>query len=56
MQQNIKITIKHKEFEWVKDCHSFEHGINIAQDLQEKLGLIGRTYISSSCGKQTWIR
>ena len=56
MQHNIKITIQHKNYEWVKEAHSFEYGITIAQNLQEKLGLIGRTYIASSCGKQTWIR
>jgi hypothetical protein len=56
MQHNIKITIQHKNYEWVKEAHSFEHGITIAQNLQERLGLIGRTYITSSCGKQTWIR
>jgi hypothetical protein len=52
----VKITIKHKNFEWVKEALSFEHGVKLAEDLQEKLGLIGRTYVSSSCGKETWIR
>lgn len=52
----IKITIKNGSFEWIKDATSFENGINIAQDLHNRLGLIGRTYISSSCGAQTWIR
>jgi len=56
MQHSIKITIQHKKYEWVKEATSFEHGITIAQNLQEKFGLIGRTYIASSCGKQTWIR
>ena len=56
MLHSIKITIQHKNFEWVKCAHSFEHGIIIAQNLQEKFGLIGRTYIFSSCGKKTWIR
>lgn len=56
MQQTIKITIQHKNFEWVKEAHSFEHGITIAENLHEKIGLIGRTYILSSCGRQSWIR
>lgn len=56
MQHSINITIQHGKFEWVKTAHSFEHGITIAQNLQEKFGLIGKTYIISSCGKQTWIR
>lgn len=56
MYKPIKITIKHKNFEWVKDAHSFEHGITIATNIQEQFGLIGRTYITSSCGKETWIR
>lgn len=56
MQKNIKITVKHKNFEWVLDAHSFEHGLALAENLQKKFGLIGRTYIISSCGKQSWIR
>jgi hypothetical protein len=55
MKQNIKITIRHKSYEWVKNAHSFEHGITIAENLHKKFGLIGKTYIMSSCGKQTWI-
>jgi hypothetical protein len=54
--KTIKITIQHKDYEWVLDAHSFEHGITLAENLQEKFGLIGRTYIISSFGKQTWIR
>ena len=56
MKYMLKITIQHKNYEWVKDAHSFEEGVLIAENLQHKLGLIGRTYIISSCGKQTWIR
>jgi len=56
MQMNIKITIQHKNHEWVLEAHSFEHGITLAENLHNRLGLIGRTYILSSCGKQTWIR
>jgi hypothetical protein len=56
MQMNIKIRIIHKNYEWVKIAHSFEEGIILAENLQKNLGLIGRTYILSSCGKQTWIR
>ena len=56
MQQNIKITIIHKVYEWVVEAQSFEHGVTIAQNMQEKMGLIGRTYVLSQCGKQTWIR
>ena len=52
----LKITIQHKNFEWVKNAHSFEEGLIIAENIQLKFGLIGRTYIISSCGKQTWIR
>lgn len=52
----VKITINHKNYQWTEQCLSFEHGIAIAQNLHEKMGLIGRTYILSSCGKQTWIR
>jgi hypothetical protein len=52
----LKITIQHKNIEWVKEAHSFEHAIVIAQNLQNSFGLIGRTYITSSCGKQSWIR
>lgn len=52
----VKITINHKNYQWIEQCLSFEHGITIAQNLHEKMGLIGRTYILSSCGKQTWIR
>jgi hypothetical protein len=52
----VRINIKHKNFVWVKEALSFEHGVKLAEDLQEKLGLIGRTYVSSSCGKETWIR
>lgn len=52
----LKITINHKNYQWIEECLSFEHGITIAQNLHEKMGLIGRTYILSSCGKQTWIR
>jgi hypothetical protein len=29
MQHNTKITIQHKNFEWVKFAHSFEHGIRL---------------------------
>lgn len=54
--KTIKVTIQHKDYEWIVNAHSFEHGITLAENLQEKLGLIGRTYIISSCGKQTWIR
>ena len=39
MQHNIKITIQHKNYEWGKGSSPFEHGITIAQNLQEKLGL-----------------
>ena len=56
MNYTFKITIRHKSFEWVKEAHSFEHGVVIAENLQAKFGLIGRTYIFSSCGRQTWIR
>ncbi len=56
MKFMLKITIQHKNYEWVKDAHSFEEGVLIAENLQHKLGLIGRTYVISSCGKQTWIR
>jgi len=56
MKTTIKIIIQHKNFEWVKEAHSFEHGIIIAENLQKKFGLIGKTYITSSCGKQIWIR
>lgn len=56
MNTTIKITIQHKDYIWIKDAMSFEHGVTIAENLQKTLGLIGRTYISSSCGKQTWIR
>jgi len=52
----LKVTIQHKQFSWQYDVPSFEYGIILANNLQEKFGLIGRTYILSSCGKQTWIR
>jgi hypothetical protein len=56
MKFMLKIIIQHKKFEWVKDAYSFEQAILIAENIQRKFGLIGRTYITSSCGKQTWIR
>jgi hypothetical protein len=56
MKEQIIITIQHKNFEWVKPVYSFQQGIILAQNLHEKFGLIGRTYIISSCGKQAWIR
>ncbi len=52
----IQITITHKQYKWIENAMSFEHGITLATNLHERLGLIGRTYITSSCGKQTWIR
>jgi hypothetical protein len=52
----MKIVIQHKNHEWVKLAYTFEHGIKIAESLQNRLGLIGRTYIISECGKTAWIR
>ena len=52
----LKVTIQHKQFIWQYDCPSFEYGIILANNLQIKFGLIGGTYVLSSCGKQTWIR
>jgi hypothetical protein len=55
MQRSIKIIVKNKLYEWVINAHSFEHGILLAENLHNRLGLIGRTYIYSECGKSTWI-
>lgn len=52
----MRITISHKNYEWVIEAHSFEHGVTIAENMQNRMGLIGRCYINSECGKQTWIR
>jgi len=46
----------HHTYEWVVEAHSFEHGVTIATNMQERMGLIGRTYILSECGKQGWIK
>jgi hypothetical protein len=54
--KKVQILIEHQNYTWQIEALSFEHGINLAKSLHERLGLIGRTYISSSCGKQTWIR
>jgi hypothetical protein len=51
----MKLLIKHKNYEWVIDAHSFELGVIHAHQLQERIGLIGRTYIESESGKSTWI-
>ena len=51
----MKVTIKNGSFEWIKDCMSFEHGVTIAKELHERLGLIGRTYVYGSDGQTTWI-
>jgi hypothetical protein len=44
----MKVTINHKNWQWIKDCTSFDDGIRI------RLGLIGRTYVSVN-GQTTWI-
>jgi hypothetical protein len=50
----MKVTINHKNWQWIKDCTSFDDGIRIAKELHERLGLIGRTYVSVN-GQTTWI-
>ena len=52
MKHSIKITIQYQNYEWIKEVQSFEHGLVLARNLYEKFGLIGRAYITSSCGKQ----
>jgi len=54
--EQLTITIDHYNYQWILKAYSFEHGVTLAENLHNKLGLIGRTYITSSCGKQTWIR
>ena len=51
-----KVTVKHKNYEWEIEAHSFFYGVKLAENMHEKMGLIGRTYITGSCGSQTWIR
>lgn len=50
----MKVTINHKNYEWVINAHSFQDGVLKAIELHNRFGLIGRTYISAD-GKQTWI-
>jgi len=37
--------IQHKQFTWKKEASSYEEAILIAESLQLRLGLIGRTYV-----------
>ena len=52
----VKVTMSWQKAEWDYEAHSFEAGLVKCNATYEKLGLIGRAYIISSCGKMTWIR
>jgi hypothetical protein len=49
-----QVLIENGKFAWVKWCMNFDHGIKVAKELHERLGLIGRTYVSVN-GQTTWI-
>lgn len=51
----MKVIIKHKNYEWVIEAHSFQLGILQASQMQDRMGLIGRTYIESEDGNKTYI-
>ncbi len=38
----------------VLTCMNFEHGVTVAEQTASRLGLIGRVYVTGSCGKSTW--
>jgi hypothetical protein len=52
----VTIKVTHKNYSWTLNALSFEHGVKLAEQLHERLGLIGRTYIECSNGNITWIR
>jgi len=46
-----KVTIRHHDYVWIKDCMSFNHGCTIAAKLAERLGLIGRVHVEGENGE-----
>jgi len=52
----VQIKFYNAHFTFNFTATSFQHGVTIATSMFEKMGLINKMYIESSCGNSTWIR
>lgn len=47
----VTIIMEYQIYKFEFEAMSFEHAMTIAKEKHDRMGLIGRAYVYSSCGK-----